>query len=293
MMNILEKVWQQTANRSWYTKQYTSNDTPVVIGGCARSGTTLMRVMLDSHPNIYCGPESGLLYFKTLTSKRIRRLSQVFEINEKEVRTLAKQSDSFPKFIEVFFNVLKERAEKPRWGDKTPQNVLHIHRIFRIFPKSRFIHMIRDGRDVSCSLRTFPQFKIVDGQRIELDTHNPLEACIKRWVHDVQIGMRWRGDPRYIEVRYEDLVEHIEGTAKRILEFLEEPWSENVTQFHKVQSESREDVKMVQNPGATQPVYSSAYGRWRREFSEEDKELFKRLGGNLLGELGYESSDDW
>ena len=292
MLNILDKIWQHTANRSWYTRLYVSNDNPVIIGGCARSGTTLIRVMLDSHPNIYCGPESGLLYFKTLTSKRIRRLSQVFEIEE-DIKSLVRKSDSFRRFIEYFFTALRERAGKPRWADKTPQNVLHIERIFQIFPKSRFIHMIRDGRDVACSLRTFPRFKIVDGERVELNTRNPLEACIKRWVHDVSEGMKWRGDQRYQEIKYESLVTESMEAAQDVLKFLDEPWNENVTQFYKIQSKSREDTKIVQNPGATQPIYSTAYGRWRREFSEEDKELFKSLAGDLLVELGYESSDDW
>jgi len=293
MLNILDKIWQHTANRSWYTREYVSNDNPVIIGGCARSGTTLIRVMLDSHPNIYCGPESGLLYFRTLTSKRIRRLSQVFEIEEEDIKSLVRKSDSFRRFIEDFFTALRERAGKPRWADKTPQNVLHIERIFQIFPKSRFIHMIRDGRDVSCSLRTFPRFKIVDGERVELNTRNPLDTCVKRWVHDVSEGMKWRDDSQYREVRYESLVDESEEAAQGVLKFLDEPWDENVTQFYKVQSESREDTKIVQNPGATQPIYSTAYGRWRREFSEEDKELFKSLAGDLLIELGYESSDDW
>lgn len=293
MLNILDKIWQQTVKRSWYTRQYVSNENPVIIGGCARSGTTLIRVMLDSHPNIYCGPESGLLYFKTLTSKRIRRLSQVFEVEDADIRFLVNKSDSFRRFIEDFFTALMERARKPRWADKTPQNILHIERIFSIFPESRFIHMIRDGRDVACSLRTFPRFKMVEGERVELNTRNPLEDCIKRWVHDVSEGMKWRGDSRYHEVRYESIVDASEETAKGVLKFLDEPWNENVTHFYKVQSESREDTKIVQNPGATQPIYSSAYGRWRREFSEEDKELFKSLAGDLLIELGYESSSEW
>ena len=293
MLNFLDKIWQHTANRSWYTREYVSSDTPVIIGGCARSGTTLIRVMLDSHPNIYCGPESGLLYFKTLTSKRVRRLSQVFEIEEEDVRLLVKKSDSFKRFIEEFFTTLRERVGKTRWSDKTPQNVLNIERIFEIFPKSRFVHMIRDGRDVACSLRTFPRYKIVDGERVELNTRKPLDPCIKRWINDVSEGMKWRGDPRYHEVKYESLVEDGKLTVRGILEFIGEPWDENVLQYYKVQSESRENTKIVQNPGATQPIYSSAYGRWRREFSEEDKELFKGLAGDLLIELEYENSSEW
>jgi hypothetical protein len=50
---------------------------------------------------------------------------------------------------------------------------------------------------------------------------------------------------------------------------------------------------MVQNPGAVKPIYKTAYNRWKKEFSKEDKILFKELGGDLLIELGYEENKDW
>jgi protein-tyrosine sulfotransferase len=290
---LLERLWEKTIRAGWYRADHVSEENPVVIGGCARSGTTLMRVMIDTHPNIYCGPETGLLYLRTLTRRKIRNLSRKLEIPEEDLRAMARGTDSYLSFVETLFDHLRKKAGKPRWGDKSPQNVLHLDRIFRRFPDARFIHMIRDGRDTACSLRTFPRYRMVDGRRVELDTSKPLDQCVRRWVHDVEEGMRYRGDPRYFEVKYEDLVESDEMTLIRVFEFLGEPWDERVTKYYDMKSPGRSGDKMPQNPGATQPIYRTARGRWRNEFTEEDKQMFKALAGDLLVTLGYEENNNW
>lgn len=291
--SLLEKLWERTVRAGWYSRGHISEENPVVIGGCARSGTTLMRVMIDTHPNIYCAPETGLLYFRTLTRRRIRKLSWKLDIPEEKLKAMARRTDSYFQFVEALFDHLKKRAGKPRWGDKSPQNVLHLDRIFSHFLEARFIHMIRDGRDVACSLRNFPRYRMVDGRRVELGTMNSLDQCVRRWVRDVEAGMRHRGDPRYMEVRYEDLVESAEETLISVLEFLGEPWDERVTKYYEVGTPDRSDEKMLQNPGATKPIYRTAYGRWRKEFTEEDKRVFKSIAGDLLITLGYEESYKW
>lgn len=293
MKSLLERLWEKTIRAEWYRKDYVSVESPVIIGGCARSGTTLMRVMIDTHPNIYCGPETGLLYLRTMTRRKTRMLSRKLEIPEEELKAMMWGTASYFQFVEALFDYLRRRAGKPRWGDKSPQNVLHLDRIFRHFPDARFIHMIRDGRDAACSLRTFPQYRMVDGRRVELDTRNPLDQCVRRWVHDVEAGMRWRGDPRYIEVKYEGLIESDEETLIRVFESLGEPWDERVTKYYQIESPSRSGEKMPQNPGATQPIYRTAHGRWRNEFTEEDKQMFKAVAGDLLVALGYEENNNW
>ena len=293
MLSLLERLWEKTLRAGWYRKDHVSEESPVIIGGCARSGTTLMRVMIDTHPNIYCGPETGLLYLRTMTRRKIRKLSRKLEIPEIGLRAMMRDAASYFQFVEALFGYLRQRAGKPRWGDKSPQNVLHLDRIFYHFPDARFIHMIRDGRDAACSLRTFPQYRMVDGRRVELDTRNPLDQCIRRWIHDVETGMRWRRDPRYIEVKYEELIEGDEETLIRVFEFLGEPWDERVTKYYDIKSPSRSEDKMLQNPGATQPIYRTAHERWRKEFTEEDKQMFKAMAGELLVTLGYEENNNW
>ncbi len=292
--NILfEHLLEKTLNRFWYNDHYISDSNPIIIGGCARSGTTLMRVMLDSHKNIYCGPETGLLYTKTINNNKLRNISRQLDVPYDTLLKIKNNSISNIQFIENIFTTLQENAEKKRWGEKSPLNVLHLARIFKYFPNGRFIHLIRDGRDTSCSLKHFPNTRVVNGEVIQLDTNNPLDKCIKRWVHDVKKGLEWREDSRYYEVKYEDLISEPETILRGVLNFLDEPWDDNVLNYHKVSSANRAKEKIPQNISAQKPIYKSAYGRWRNELSETDKKLFKELAGDLLIELGYEEDNYW
>jgi len=290
---LIEHLLEKIQNYRWYNDNYISDSNPVIIGGCARSGTTLIRVMLDSHKNIYCGPETGLLYTKTLNPTKIKKISNQLEIPYKELVTMKQNSLSNIQFIEMIFTELQKQAGKKRWGEKSPMNVLAIDRIFKYFPKAQFIHMIRDGRDTSCSLRHFPKHKVVDGEIIELDTNNPLKECIERWVHDVQEGMKWRGDPRYYEIKYEDLIRNPEETIRHTLSFLKEPWDENILNYYKIKSPTRKKEKMPKNIKARKPIDKSSYERWKNEYTEHDKELFKKIAGELLIDLNYEEDNTW
>lgn len=278
----------------WRNANYVSQARPIIIGGCPRSGTTLMRVILDTHPNICCGPESAFFIPERFHPKRrIEKLAWKFDIPVEVVESLLKEAGSLTEFIETFFGEYCRRSGKNRWAEKTPRNILHLGFIFKHFPNAVFIHMIRDGRDVVCSLRTFPKYKMVDGKLVDLDTWNPLDVCIKRWVQHLRVGFQYRGDPRYKEVRYESLVLNTKETLVDLFNFLEEPWDSRVLDYHKVVGGSRSFVKFPQNPEATKPIYSRSIGRWRRDLSAEDRKLFKQMAGALLIELGYASSDDW
>ena len=252
-----------------------------------------MRVMIDSHKNLFCGPETGLLYTKTLNPNKIKNISKQLEIPLNDLLRMKKNTTSNIQFIEQFFTLLQNRSGKKRWGEKSPMNILALDRIFRYFPTAQFIHMIRDGRDTSCSLRHFPKHKIVDGVLVELDTNNPLNECISRWVHDVREGMKWRGDSRYIEVKYEDLITKQESTMRRVISFLNEPWDETILRYYEVDSPTRSQEKIPQNVNAQKPIYQTSFGRWKNEYTEEDKHLFKTLAGDLLIELGYEKNNNW
>jgi len=68
------------------------------------------------------------------------------------------------------------------------------------------IHIIRDGRDVVCSMRQHPDWRWVDGSWQKVLVPRSVESYAQRWLADTAAGMAWRDDPRYVEIRYEDLV---------------------------------------------------------------------------------------
>jgi hypothetical protein len=276
--------------RRWRRPRYVSSATPIVIGGCGRSGTTLMRVIFDTHPRICCGPESRLFLPHWPSFKK---LAARFGLPETTVRELLTRSGSQAEFIEQFFASYSESRQKPRWAEKTPRNVLHLGYVFEHFPNARFVHMIRDGRDTICSLRTHPRHKVVDGRLVELDTWHPIEPCLERWVTNVQAGLEFRGDPRYIEIRYEELVAKPRETLIPLFEFIDEPFDERVLEHHRERGPSRDATHFPQNPEATRAMYTKAVARWQRDLTADEIAVVKREAGPLLMKLGYVEDDRW
>lgn len=256
-----------------------------------------MRVIMDTHPRICCGPESRLFLPFAPSLKKGRftpaKLGDRFGLPKSVVAELFATSASQAEFIDRFFTAYCESRSKPRWAEKTPHNVQYLGYIFEHFPNARFVHMIRDGRDTICSLRTHPRHKVVDGELVKLNTWRPIEPCVNRWVKDVRAGLAFRGDPRYIEIRYEALVSEPREALARLFQFVDEAFDERVLDYHRVQGQSRDATHFPQNPEATGAMYTKAVGRWHRDLTPDEVVLVKRKAGPLLRELGYAADDCW
>ncbi len=280
-------VFRSAQNLPWYGRPYVSDAEPIIVGGCGRSGTTLMRVILDTHEAVCCGPETSLLCCWRPRWFFLRKLARSFDLPAWEIRDLIKPTRSHAEFVDRFFDRIRRENGAERWAEKTPRNVHAVPYVFRHFPNARFIHMIRDGRDTVCSLRKHPRFRTVRGQSVPTNINNPLRACIRRWVNDVRTGLQYREDPRYIEVRYEDLVDNADETLRALFRFLDLPWQPDVLHFHQVKSDLRDVSRFPQNPEAVRPMYKSAVGRWQFDLSDNERALFESLSGDLLEQLGY------
>jgi len=253
--------------------------------GCARSGTTLLRVILDAHPHIACGAETSLLIGSFLPD----RLAERFDVPVSEVWRLRAETQDHVQLAEQFFSDYAARRGKRRWAEKTPQNVRHIGFLFRHFPASKFIHVIRDGRDVVCSLRTHPRYRMVNGVKTPTNICRPLAPCVHEWLRDTAAGMRWRGCPNYTEVRYEDLLAEPEGTLRRLCEFIGEPWDPRMLEYHHLDKDasSRNVVHFITSARAVEPLTAQAVQRWRTDLNPDEQQLVHQLAGARLLELGY------
>jgi protein-tyrosine sulfotransferase len=269
---------------------YVSDRNHVVIGGCGRSGTTLARVILDSHPNICCGPETGVFLPGPLD---LLRLQERFKPPVEILRAAYDTSQSRAQFIDLFADICTTSAGKSRWAEKTPRNVLHLDYLFERFPKARFVHLLRDGRDVACSLRTHPRHRVTNGQLVPRNTWKPMKACAQRWRDSLLAAERYRSDPRFYTVRYEQLVSSPRQTIGGLLAFLGEPWDDAVLMHSEVESTFRDATTFPQNPEALKPIETSAVGRWQRDMTDEDRAIFKSIAGDLLVECGYAQSGNW
>ena len=262
----------------------------IVLGGCGRSGTTLLRLMLDSHRRLCCGPESSLFRRRAIDADW---LADRFGFGRDQVRALRDAAASRPAFVEAFAGLCMQKAGKARWAEKTPRNISRIGEVFRCFPAARFVHVLRDGRDVACSLRTHPRHRVVDGRLVPTGTWKPIAGCARRWVRDLEGSRRWWGDPRFHTVRYEDLVLSPRPVLERLMEFLGEDWDEGMLAHAQAGSPFRDATRFAQNPEALSEVSVSSVGRWQRDLDARDARIFKRIAGPLLVELGYAQDERW
>ncbi len=261
-----------------------SSFAPIVLGGCGRSGTTLLRLMLDSHRRICCGPESSLFRRRAVDT---RWLAWRFDFDHAEVRALYEAARSRPAFIEAFAALCMRKAGKARWAEKTPRNISRLADIFRWFPEARFVHVLRDGRDVACSLRTHPRHRVVDGKLVPTGIRRPIAGCARRWVRDIESSRRWWGDPRFMTVRYEDLVRDPRPALERLMAFVGEDWDEAMLEHAEAGSPFRDETRFAQNPEALGAVNTASLSRWQRDLDDRDRRIVKRIAGPLLIELGY------
>ncbi|MEA2487814.1 MAG: hypothetical protein QOF16_1468, partial [Actinomycetota bacterium] len=184
----------------------------------------MLRLMLNAHPEIAVPPESRFIvelwhgtdqievadYLKELAAHKR------FQAWDLPIEAVAAELDGdrvpYADAIDATFRAWARAAGRSRWGDKTPRYIEHIPFISRLFPRGKFIHLIRDGRDVALSYANVP-----------FGPKSVAEAA-RLWAERVSTGRRdgcVLTGSRYLEIRYEDLVEDAEGEIKDICDFLE------------------------------------------------------------------------
>lgn len=275
---------ERARRHRWRMRPWASAERHVVIGGCPRSGTTLLRRTFDRHPSLACGPESSLFLPARIL---VEPLAAGHGIPVAELRALLAGAPSQAAFIDAFAARYRTVRDRPRWVEKTPLNIRHVGWILARFPEARVIHVIRDGRDAVCSLRDHPDRRWVDGAWVKVPNGRSIEEHARRWVEDTAAGIAWRGDPRYLEVRYEAMVTDPAATFARVLDFLGEPFDPSM-----LAADPAVDAGEGR-PDAAGPITTSSIGRWERDLDESERETVRRVAGRRLVELGYAADERW
>jgi protein-tyrosine sulfotransferase len=265
---------------SLLSKRTISDSAPIVIGGSERSGTTLFRVLLGRHPEIVCGRESTVFLRRISGPQEIGRR---FDFDPGVIEQWQRESRSQVEFIERFRAAVLASEGKPIWADKTPPNVSRFRYIRRHFPRARLIHIIRDGRDVVCSLRSQSWARVRGHDR---SSPEALRICADHWASRVNSGRQLLGDSGFLEIRYEELVKHPEHVLRRVTDFLGVEWCEEML----VPERQGDDEYELR---ARSEISESSIGRWRQELSASELELLDRRIGPLLLELGYQADPIW
>ena len=262
---------------------------PIFVGGAGRSGTTLLRVILDSHSRIACGPELKIIpsIAQMWAEFQTTFLPYLAESNVTE----GDIDRAFRTFIVSLMAPLRHQSGKPRIAEKTPNNVFFFRHLHRMFPNASYVHMVRDGRDVVASLLTMDWLG-TDGQPMPYTKDARLAA--RYWANSIAVARQFaqatQGHSRYCELRYETLIAHPEASLRALFDFLGEPWEPQVLAFH----EQRHTLGFESNADAvTRPIYHTSVGRWQRELTAEQRAAVKEEAGQCLLELGYCDNLDW
>lgn len=268
--------------------EYISALDPIIIGGCPRSGTTLARALIGSHPDIASAEQE---YNILMWIDKAEILERVLSFTTEEIKSLYSNAKDHIQLAENILSLYMKKNEKNKIALKHPYHILIIDDLFHYFPNMKFIHLIRDGRDTVSSLRTHPKRKKVNGKIIPVKTNNPFDWCIRRWVVALNLGKKWRKNKNYIEIKYEDIVNKPVVELKKIFNFLKLTMipKKELLNFYKHQKED----KHLQNIEVGQPIYKKTTGRWKKDMTDEEKILFKEMAGEYLIEYGYEKDQSW
>ncbi len=236
-------------------------DSPIIIGGCARTGTSLLVSILAAHSKIFAFPaETGVFSNWQYNGNS----------NDDSPAYVPERMDRLHRYI------LSHPIPKSvtRWCEKTPSNVRHIDKILAYFDnKVKFIHLIRDGRDVLTSRHP----------------ENPDDYWVspERWIADTRAGIAFKDNSQVLTLKYEDLVKNHRHSLQTICEFLNEEFNPEFIHWYE-HSNVRKNRAWFQ---PLQQLHHASIGKWKKP---EHNERINQIMGNkevvrLLDELNYDT----
>jgi hypothetical protein len=267
---------------------------PLIVLGVRRSGTTLLRVMLDRNAELAVPDES---YFVPQLARRhrgrvdpaafvddLRRLPTLveWELSPDAVAALLHRGMTTGEAIAAVFEAYAGERGKTRWGDKTPLYMQYLPLLERLFPTARYVHLIRDGRDAAVSFLAVPEGIMTAGWGHPRDAAG--FAC--QWVTEIGAGRALGarvGPERYLELRYEALVADPAAELRHVCAFAVLGYDDAMLGYVGRTDSARKLHQQRLNEPPRVGVRD-----WRSEMPATEIAGFEAVAGDLLHELGYE-----
>jgi hypothetical protein len=263
---------------------------PFVVG-CGRSGTTLVRAMLDAHPALAVPAESHfvvpialrrrlldryphLVADEIVASEGFRRWGLPEAPARERVRGTATAADA----VRAVYSLHAELEGKSRYADKTPSYVLHVALLAAFLPEARFLHVIRDGRDVALSIR-----------EVEWGTPS-LEGAALIWKGCIDAGRRAGrliGPARYRELRYEDLLADPSDALRDVCAFFALEFDPAMLRYHERAAATIAGSRVGAEHRNLHRPLTAGLRDWRTQMDAREVELFQAAVGGTLDALGY------
>ena len=287
-------------------------ESPIFVIGNPRSGTTLLRLLIASHPNICIPPECGFaLWLKktyaqwsgqnlhdpesveSFTEDLVAcRKFDTWEISHNTIKKAIeeKQPTNFVALVGVVYRSFleKNKPQASRWGDKNNFHVSHVAEINSMFPDCKFVHVVRDVRDVACSYRELKSLKSNSPYRPNLPFE--VEDICNEWksnVQEVLAALEPLESGRSITVRYEDIVQEPASTSESICDLLGEEYVPEMLNFYLKDLEPKQTMDWKKKTRT--PVSTTSLERFRRDLPAAGIATANELCHDLLSQFGYPS----
>ncbi len=273
----------------------------IFIVGTQRSGTTLLRLILNAHSRIAIAREAGFLvpllkkkyvttgftgaflkafYNNYLSSKSDIQSSYAY-YTEFFTQLDPEERISLRELVTGLFSTYCRGEGKSIWGNKTPSFLRKIDILYRLFPDALFIHIVRDGRDVFDSWRKKAEMHKNDVSVMALDWSLKL-LMIERYFKGIRAENK-------ITVRYEDLLEKPEQTVRDICSMIGVEYEPDMFNFYK---NSYNYTISRHSKLIFSPLNSDNRWKWKKNLSRREIRIFNLLAGHHLRKYNYEISSD-
>jgi len=241
-----------------------------------RSGSTLLRLILDTHESIAIGEETGFMG-ALATNKAIPN----WRYGRDWYGRLGWSEEEFDNRLREFYGGMFERYAarqgKIRWGDKTPMHSWHMTEMARVFPDAVFLGIVRHPGAVVFSLK----------KRFQYDAHEAAEYWANTNAEVLRQGSEL-GSSRFALVRYEDVVLCPEATLQEVVSWLGESWSPDLLRHHEVQASKGAPRRVDGKTSSRDPINPQRVDRWVEGLSAVDQEVVCAATGHLAEFLGYD-----
>ncbi len=253
---------------------------PIIVGGFYRSGTSLVRRLLDSHSNIHCPPEIKFMkdfygdYLKDdLAHVRFFKTVRALGLEEGELLNVFGKA-----YIQARESACLKLGKK-RWADKNPENVLYLNRWDELLAGDlMFVFVVRNPLDTLASLNEI-RFK----KTVPADFESKV-LCLKDFYQNAMTYAA-RYPQKSITLKYEDIVSHPVETMRILFKRLGERYEAEVLElFHEEKRRSGiEDPKV----GNTREVHSNSVDRWRSDLTKEQINMANNHLSEIIEHFGY------
>lgn len=272
---------------------------PIFILGTERSGTNLLRLILNSHSNIAIPHPPHImknffklepLYsdlsndtnFKRLICDVVRMVQLHpypwgIKIDKDKIFRDTRERNLINIYFAIYDQYL-QNAHKKRWGCKSTFMIYHVALIRQYYPAAKFIYMVRDGRDVAVSAKE------------TIFNHYNAYFTAKLWSKEQQIGIYWLNKLSKNDIfllKYEDLLISPSETVRSVCSFLNEPYQENMLNFFNTAEARKSGSLSAAWKNTSSPIIKNNSQKFKIELREDEIDLFEAIAGSELDYFSY------